>query len=149
MWAETVSVLGKDTKGKTNKRVSNLQCSQTSWTCQAGTHRRALECLRVCYMVSYASWAEGEGQSLGLRKGGKKGISDGRKKPKKPWGDSNSNLLGWLMPFKAFPGRTVGVAGQGHVCIRWMELTRWLWAGWCGCSKQDSTMTLAWSWKRE
>lgn len=149
MGAETVSVLGKDTKGKTNKRISNLQHSQTSWTHQAGTQRRALEWLRVCYPVSCPPWAKGEGQSLRLRKGEKRGISSGRKNHKKPRDDSNSNLLGWLMPFKAFPGSIVSVAGQRHVCIRWMELTRCLWAGWRGCSKQGSTMTLAWSWKRE
>lgn len=75
--AEAVSVLGKDPKGKTSKKISGLQYSQTSWRHQGGTQRRAQEWVRVCYMVNYPSQAEGEGQALGLTEGGKKGIGGG------------------------------------------------------------------------
>lgn len=79
--AEAVSVLGKDPKGKTSKRISGLQYSQTSWRHQGGTQRRAQEWVRVCYLVNYPSQAEGEGQALGLTEGGKKGLggAGGRK----------------------------------------------------------------------
>ena len=113
--AETVSVLGKDTKGKTSKRISGLQYSRTSWRHQAGTQRRAQEWVRACYMVKYTSQAEGEGQSLGLTEGGKKGIGGGEGGGR---GVPNSTLLVWLMPLKAIPGRIMAVAGRGHVCVR-------------------------------
>lgn len=62
-------------------------------------------------MVNYTSQAEGEGQSLGLRGGGKKGIWGGIKKKNVGRGDPNSKLLVWLMPFKALPGRIMAIAG--------------------------------------
>lgn len=109
--AETVPVPGKDTKGKTSKRISGLKYSQMSWRHQAGTQRRAQKWVRICYMVNYTSCADGEGQSLGLREGEKKGIWGGIKKKKVGRGDPNSNLLVWLIPFKALPGRIMAVAG--------------------------------------